>query len=263
MNPYEVLGVSARASKADIGAAYKQLVKQLHPDHNAASDAAQRFQEVHEAYKQIQEIVSYVATRVIVTLEDVALGGDVVGKTVDKCVTCYGAGGTQKYSCTKCFGDKVVWIGNTQRKCKKCLGRGYFFVKLCSDCNGRGVTIDEYPITIQRGCKTGDKVGETTIEVVRHDRFVRNGLDLELTEDLSILRAIKGGEVNVLLLNKREIKVTIDPYTDSDYVTNLRGYGLQDHGNRKGNLRIRFRIVTPKTIEETNQLVRLLSVTAP
>lgn len=48
---YEVLGVSKDASQADIKKAYRRLAKELHPDHNEASDAEDKFNEVREAYE--------------------------------------------------------------------------------------------------------------------------------------------------------------------------------------------------------------------
>lgn len=50
-NPYEVLGVAATASSADIRKAYRQLAKQLHPDLNPGDKAAEeKFKEVAGAY---------------------------------------------------------------------------------------------------------------------------------------------------------------------------------------------------------------------
>ena len=48
---YEVLGVGKDASLADIKGAYRKQAKQLHPDHNKAPDAEDRFNELREAYE--------------------------------------------------------------------------------------------------------------------------------------------------------------------------------------------------------------------
>jgi DnaJ-class molecular chaperone len=50
-NPYEVLGVAATASSADIQKAYRKLAKKLHPDLNPGDKAAEeKFKEVAGAY---------------------------------------------------------------------------------------------------------------------------------------------------------------------------------------------------------------------
>lgn len=50
-NPYDVLGVSASASAADIQKAYRKLAKKLHPDLNPGDKAAEeKFKEVAGAY---------------------------------------------------------------------------------------------------------------------------------------------------------------------------------------------------------------------
>eukprot|EP00808_Paulinella_micropora_P004191 g2819.t1 len=50
-NCYEVLGVTADASQADIKKAYRTLAKVYHPDKNKEADAEQRFLLIAEAYE--------------------------------------------------------------------------------------------------------------------------------------------------------------------------------------------------------------------
>ena len=54
-DPYEVLGVAADATDADVRAAYRRLVQVHHPDHNGGSaESARRFEEVQEAYAKVR-----------------------------------------------------------------------------------------------------------------------------------------------------------------------------------------------------------------
>ena len=50
-NPYEVLGITKNANEVVVEAAYRALVKEHHPDQGGSQE---RFQEIRDAYKQIQ-----------------------------------------------------------------------------------------------------------------------------------------------------------------------------------------------------------------
>jgi curved DNA-binding protein CbpA len=55
-DPYKLLGVSPRASDAELHAAYRRLVQLHHPDHNGGSlEATRRFEEIQVAYAEIRQ----------------------------------------------------------------------------------------------------------------------------------------------------------------------------------------------------------------
>ena len=59
-DPYEVLGVSKGASEDEIKQAYRKLAKRYHPDLNPGdTTAAQKMNEVNQAYDQIKNPQSY------------------------------------------------------------------------------------------------------------------------------------------------------------------------------------------------------------
>lgn len=55
LTPYDVLGVSETASDQEIRRAYRKLARAVHPDLNAAPDAASRFLDVKEAYEALSD----------------------------------------------------------------------------------------------------------------------------------------------------------------------------------------------------------------
>jgi DnaJ-domain-containing protein 1 len=57
LDAYAVLGVAPGASDVELRAAYRELVKRHHPDHNAGSpESAARFEQVQNAYAVITRL---------------------------------------------------------------------------------------------------------------------------------------------------------------------------------------------------------------
>ena len=54
-SPYQILGVKAGASNAEIKNAYRRLAKKYHPDISVEPDAEARFIEITEAYELLTE----------------------------------------------------------------------------------------------------------------------------------------------------------------------------------------------------------------
>ena len=54
-NYYEVLGLTANATLAEIKTTYRKMASQFHPDKNSASDAPAKFRKVQEAYEILSD----------------------------------------------------------------------------------------------------------------------------------------------------------------------------------------------------------------
>lgn len=54
-DPYAVLDLASNATAAEIKQAYRRKAAFYHPDRNPASDAAERFREVQEAYDLLSD----------------------------------------------------------------------------------------------------------------------------------------------------------------------------------------------------------------
>jgi DnaJ-class molecular chaperone len=55
-NYYEVLGLTANATLAEIKTTYRKMASQYHPDKNSDSDAPAKFRQVQEAYETLSDI---------------------------------------------------------------------------------------------------------------------------------------------------------------------------------------------------------------
>jgi molecular chaperone DnaJ len=53
LDPYVVLGLEREATVEEVKKAYRQMARDLHPDHNADPEATVRFQEIRSAYDMI------------------------------------------------------------------------------------------------------------------------------------------------------------------------------------------------------------------
>jgi DnaJ-class molecular chaperone len=55
-NYYEVLGLTANATLAEIKTTYRKMASQYHPDKNSDNDAPAKFRQVQEAYETLSDI---------------------------------------------------------------------------------------------------------------------------------------------------------------------------------------------------------------
>lgn len=55
-NYYEVLGLSANATLAEIKTTYRKMASQYHPDKNSAAEAPAKFRQVQEAYETLSDV---------------------------------------------------------------------------------------------------------------------------------------------------------------------------------------------------------------
>src|SRR3989338_8400739 len=212
-----------------------------------------------------------------ITLEEAALGTE---KTItvpryETCSTCSGSGakpGTKKNTCPVCRGQgrTVVSSGFFQlaQTCSKCGGEGSIIQAPCPDCRGEGrqKVTRKIKVRIPAGVDTGSHLrirgeGESgtagkgdlyaIIEVEPHPVFQRHNNDILTEINISVVKAILGGEIEVPTLDGK-VKMKIPAGTQPGKIFRLREKGLLDlHGRGMGDELIRVNVEIPAYL--TNQ----------
>jgi len=196
-----------------------------------------------------------------ITLEETAIG---VEKTINLpryeiCPTCGGSGakpGTKKTTCAKCGGSGKVVVSSgffqLAQSCPKCGGEGSIITTPCTDCRGEGRTkiTRKIKVKIPAGVDEGSQLrirgeGEAgisgrgdlyvVINVEPHSVFQRHDNDILTELNISLVKAILGGEVDVPTLNGK-VSMKIPPGTQSGKVFRLGNKGIPDlHGRGRGD----------------------------
>jgi molecular chaperone DnaJ len=219
---------------------------------------------------------------VAITLEETATGTE---KTInvpryEACSTCGGSGakpGTKKITCPQCRGSgrTVVSRGFFQlaQTCSRCGGEGSIIQAPCSICQGQGRTkvTRKIQVKIPAGVDTDSQLrirgeGEAgaagkgdlyvAIEVKPHAVFQRRDNDILTEINISLVKAILGGDVEVPTLNGK-VQMRIPAGTQSGKIFRLKAKGIPDlHGNGIGYELIRVNVDIPTSL--TPQQRRLI-----
>jgi len=209
-----------------------------------------------------------------ITLEEAAKGTEKLINVVryETCSICHGTGakpGTKKVSCPKCRGSgyNVSSSGFFQirQACSRCRGEGEIIQTPCSECKGEGrIRINrKIKVKIPAGVDTDSHLrirgeGEqgtlgrgdlyVIINVEPHPVFQRSGNDILVQVDISIAKAILGGEVEVPTLNGK-VKMRIPAGTQAGKIFRLKGKGIGDlYGRGVGDELVRVNIVIPTNL---------------
>ena len=137
MSPYEVLNINEGSDIESIKKAYRNLIKQNHPDVNKSPDAEAKTQQIIEAYTELIGYNNFVPKKEFQEKESDFFSEKFI------CNKCQGTGHESKKICDDCFGFGIVKKKEKQifvnTKCPSCKGNGYAPPPICSDCNGFGV----------------------------------------------------------------------------------------------------------------------------
>lgn len=196
-DPYEVLGVSKKASEAEIKKAFRTLAKKYHPDsHGNDPNAVKKFQEANTAY----EIVGDKEKRVQFDRGEIDANGQPRG--FDPGAQGYGGGFHPRGA-----GAGAGGAGPGGFRWSTSEEGGFDAEDILSDLfgglGGRG----------------------------RANKQPRKGEDLQFTTTVTLEEAVQGGTRRVVLGDGRQVEVRIPPGVKDGQVIRLRGQGM---GGRKG-----------------------------
>ena len=188
------------------------------------------------------------------------------------CESCNGKGtnrGVDPTQCQTCSGSGKVraqqGFFTIERTCPTCAGQGEIRRNPCKSCAGAGrVRRDQsLEVNVPRGVETGNRIrlsgkGESGtrggprgdlyvfIQVLDHDIFDRDGMDLQCTVPISMAMAALGGEVEVPTMGGGRSKVRIPAGSQSGRRMRLAGKGMPElQGRNTGDMYIELFVETP------------------
>ncbi|MBR1944109.1 MAG: molecular chaperone DnaJ [Alphaproteobacteria bacterium] len=200
-------------------------------------------------------------------------------KTYNKCSKCNGSGCENSKgpsACPKCGGRGSVrqqhGFITIDTVCQQCGGSGSVISNPCHECNGTGRVMGErnLDITIPAGIGPTELVfrqeGEAGyqggpngdlivfVNLLPHDFFKLNGIDLYCTVYIPITTAILGGEIIVKDLSGKDHKIKIPHGTQSNTQFVISACGLYSRNNRRyGDLFINVIVETPVDLSKNQQ----------
>ena len=230
--------------------------------------------------------------KVKVTLEDIAVGAKKKVKLshYKRCVVCSGSGAKNTGSiekCANCSGSGYVKnyvktpFGEmtSSSECRFCSGSGVIIKDKCRECRGEGRVYSEdiIEITIPQGISedmefvlkgygnasvrngvNGDLyVG---ISEEKSSKFRRDGIDVYSQLVISFIEAVFGVEKEVETLYGKNVRIRIQPGTQSGRMFKIEGKGLKDvNSSRYGSQYVYIQVFTPTNLssDEKDVLRRL------
>ncbi|MFA6358061.1 MAG: molecular chaperone DnaJ [Candidatus Omnitrophota bacterium] len=223
-----------------------------------------------------------------ISLEEAARGIEkvITVPRYELCQICSGTGakaGTKKTICPQCKGSGKTVVSNgffqLAQTCSRCGGEGSTIGTPCPDCRGEGrVKITKkIKVTIPQGVDNDSQLrvrgeGEAgsssrgdlyvVIEVRPHSIFQRHNNDIVTTINISMPKAILGGEVHVPAL-EGTLSMKIPAGTQAGKIFRLKGRGIPDlHSRDVGDELVKVDVSIPtklttqqrKLIEEFSRL---------
>lgn len=196
---------------------------------------------------------------------------------VATCDVCHGSGGkpgTEMHTCETCNGSGRVHetrrsiLGSfaSVRTCPSCDGSGKVPKEKCTECKGAGVLRkeEEIAIDIPPGIESGEMIrmpgkGEAVkagtagdlyvkVHVKPHKIFRKDGSNLVMDLPIKLTDALLGTSVSIDTLEGKTIEVSVPAMKRPEEILRVRGKGVPQGGNSRGDLLIRVEAALPQKL---------------
>ncbi|HEX3429359.1 MAG TPA: J domain-containing protein [Rhizomicrobium sp.] len=277
-DPYDVLGVSKKASEAEIKKAFRALAKKHHPDKHAGDTAAQRrFQEISAAYdilgdkeKRTKFDQGVIDANGNPRGFDPGAGGFRPGAGPGDFHFTWGEADTAEggFRAEDILGEIFGGGGGRRRRPRR--GEDYALaITIGFEEAARGgtrrVTLPdgrELDVRIPVGVRDGQQIrvkgqgspgrengpsGDLllTIRVASHPWLTRDGNDLRMDLPVTLKEAVLGGKANVPTLTG-PVTLTIPAGSNTGRTLRLKGKGIPAHaGQPAGDLYVKLVVTLP------------------
>ncbi|XP_075214300.1 dnaJ homolog l(2)tid, mitochondrial-like isoform X3 [Lycorma delicatula] len=187
---------------------------------------------------------------------------------IDTCPKCRGSRaelGTKAERCQYCNGTGMETVRTgpfmMRSTCRYCQGTRMFIKYKCSECEGKGSTVQRKNVTVPVPAGVEDSqtvrlgVGNNqelfiTFRVAKSDYFRRDGADIHTDADISLSQAILGGTIRVQGIYEDQT-IQIPKGTSSHTRIRLRDRGLKKVNSLDtGDHYVHLKIKIPKQLTE-------------
>ncbi|XP_014278288.1 protein tumorous imaginal discs, mitochondrial isoform X1 [Halyomorpha halys] len=191
---------------------------------------------------------------------------DILVNVVEVCTKCHGSRsepGTRPVRCTYCNGTGFETISTgpfmMRSTCRYCHGTKMMIKFPCTECEGKGSTVQRKKITIPvpPGVEDGQtirmSVGQkelfVTFQVEKSDYFRRDEADVHTDAEISLSQALLGGTIKIQGVYEDHF-IQISPGTGSHTRIRLGGKGLKRPSGGSGDHYVHIKINVPKHLSE-------------
>lgn len=260
---YQVLGVSKSATPAEIKSAYRKLALAHHPDRNKEANAAEKFKEISEAYEVLSDpqkrsrydqfghqAFSQGAGQNpfgggnpfagfgqggSINFEDIFNSGGDFSDPFDIFSSFFGGGGFSSRPQKPRYNLKIEFLEAVHggEKTLNHQGKNY---------------VIKYPAGTDDGTRIQYNDFIVSFSVKPHPKFKREGYDVVLSQEISFITAIIGGNIDIPTLDG-DLTVKVRPGTQPGTILRLSGKGIKHlQSNHRGDFYIQFVVKIPEKL---------------